>query len=51
MNSIDVDPLTLESKIISGMHFAGEILDVLGPCGGYNLHWAFISGINAGRSV
>ena len=51
VNSIDVDPLTLESKIISGMHFAGEILDVIGPCGGYNLHWAFISGITAGRSV
>ena len=51
VNSIDVDPLTLELKIISGMHFAGEILDVIGPCGGYNLHWAFISGITAGRSV
>jgi len=33
------------------LYFAGEILDVIGPCGGYNLHWAFISGIHAGRSI
>ncbi len=51
VNSVDINPLTLESKIIPGMYFAGEILDVIGPCGGYNLHWAFISGITAGRSV
>lgn len=51
VNSIDVNPLTLESNIIPGMYFAGEILDVIGPCGGYNLHWAFISGITAGRSL
>jgi predicted flavoprotein YhiN len=46
-----VDSLTLQSKIIKNLYFAGEILDVIGPCGGYNLHWAFISGIHAGRSI
>lgn len=49
--SQEVNPETLESKIIPGLFFAGELLDVIGPCGGYNLHWAFISGIVAGRSV
>ncbi|MCQ2400009.1 MAG: NAD(P)/FAD-dependent oxidoreductase, partial [Clostridia bacterium] len=39
----DVDPVTLESKLKRGLYFAGEILDVDGDCGGYNLHWAFAS--------
>lgn len=51
VSSVDVDPLTLQSKIINNLYFAGEILDVIGPCGGYNLHWAFVSGIHAGRSI
>jgi predicted flavoprotein YhiN len=51
VSSMDVDSLTLQSKIINNLYFAGEILDVIGPCGGYNLHWAFISGIHAGRSI
>lgn len=33
----------LESKIVKNLYFAGEILDVDGDCGGYNLHWAFVS--------
>ena len=41
---------TLESSIVSGLYFAGEILDVNGDCGGYNLTWAFCSGILAGRN-
>lgn len=51
VSSEDVDSLSLQSKIIRNLYFAGEILDVIGPCGGYNLHWAFISGIHAGRSI
>lgn len=39
---------TLESKIVPGLYFAGEILDVHGDCGGYNLQWAFASGMRAG---
>ncbi|MDO4188397.1 MAG: aminoacetone oxidase family FAD-binding enzyme [Lachnospiraceae bacterium] len=39
---------TLESKIIEGLYFAGEILDVDGMCGGYNLQWAWSSGYVAG---
>ncbi len=40
----------LESKLVSGLYFAGEILDVHGDCGGYNLQWAASSGMLAGRS-
>ncbi len=35
----------LESKIVDNLFFAGEVLDVDGDCGGYNLHWAFTSGM------
>lgn len=42
---------TLESKLIPGLFLAGEILDVHGDCGGYNLQWAFLSGMLAGRNA
>ena len=42
---------TLESGLVSGLYFAGEILDVNGDCGGYNLQWAVSSGIIAGREA
>jgi len=45
----EIDPKTMESKIIQGLYFAGEIVDLDGPCGGYNLQWAFSSGFLAGR--
>ena len=41
---------SLESKKISGLYAAGEILDVAGDCGGYNLHWSWVSGYIAGIS-
>ncbi len=44
----EVDPVTMESKLIRGLYFSGEILDVDGICGGYNLQWAWSSGIAAG---
>jgi predicted Rossmann fold flavoprotein len=44
-----INPESLESKLCSGLYFAGEVLDLFGPCGGFNLHWAFISGIIAGQ--
>lgn len=47
----EVDPRTLESRRIAGLHFAGELLDLDGPCGGYNLTWAFASGHLAGLSA
>jgi len=47
----DVDPQTLQSRIVHGLYFAGEMLDVDGPSGGYNLQWAFSSGCLAGCSA
>lgn len=44
----EFDPATLESRLAPGVHAAGEVLDVDGDCGGYNLMFAFGSGILAG---
>ncbi len=43
-----VDPVTMESKLQRGLYLCGEVLDVDGKCGGYNLQWAFASGYTAG---
>ena len=45
------DPATLESRLCPGLYCVGEALDVDGACGGFNLHWAFASGLAAGRSA
>lgn len=47
----EVDPQTLESRLVSGLFLTGETLDVVGPCGGYNLTYAFNSGALAGRAA
>ena len=47
----DIDIHTLGSKIVPGLYFAGELLDVDGICGGYNLQWAWASGFVAGNSI
>ncbi len=47
----EVDPRTLESKRVQGLYFAGEILDLDGPTGGFNLQWAFSSGWLAGMKA
>lgn len=47
----EIDMGSMQSKKIPGLYFAGEILDVVGPCGGYNLHWAFASGLTAGEAI
>ncbi len=44
----DFSPITLESTLAPGLHAAGEVLNVDGPCGGYNLMFAFGSGMLAG---
>ena len=45
----DFDPQTLESRICPGLFACGELLDIDGDCGGYNLQWAWASGRLAGR--
>ena len=47
----DLNPETLESKTMPGLYFTGEIVDVDGDCGGYNLQWAWSSGIVVARSM
>ena len=47
----ELDPRSLACKRIAGLHCAGEVVDVDGPCGGYNLTWAFASGRLAGLSL
>lgn len=47
----EVDPKTMMSKIVPGLFFAGEVLDIDGDTGGYNLQAAFSTGALAGRSV
>lgn len=46
----EVNLSTMESKLIDNLYLTGELLDITGDCGGYNLGLAFISGILAGRS-
>lgn len=49
----EIDPETMESRLVPGLYLAGELLDVDGICGGYNLQWAWssgaLAGIHAGR--
>ena len=41
----------MASKIVRGLYFTGELLDVDGICGGYNLQWAWATGILAGSDA
>ncbi len=47
----EFNPNTLESKLVPGLYAAGEVLDVDGDCGGYNLQWAWASGRLAGKTL
>ena len=49
LNEIDIN--SFESKIIPGLYFVGELLDVTGKCGGYNISFAILSGIKAGKNI
>jgi predicted Rossmann fold flavoprotein len=50
VSTAEVNPETMESKVVPGLYFAGEILDVDGDRGGFNFHFAWVSGIRAGIS-
>ncbi len=47
----EVDPVSLESRKISGLFFAGEVLDVDGRIGGFNFHWAWASAVAVSRAL
>lgn len=46
----EIDPDTMESRLQKGLYLAGELLDIDGICGGYNIHCAVATGRIAGRS-
>lgn len=47
----EVDNKTMESKLVDGLYIVGELLDIDGDCGGFNLQWAWSSGYMAGISA
>ena len=47
----EVNEKNMESKLVKGLYFGGEILDVVGKRGGYNLHFAWASGYLAGKGI
>ena len=47
----DFDPRTMQSRLVPGLYACGEVLDIDGDCGGYNLQWAWSSGFLAGKSA
>ena len=47
----EIFPETMESRLVPGLYFAGEVVDIDGMCGGYNLQWAWSSGWVAGDSA
>lgn len=51
VNTREINPRTMESRLIKGLYFAGEVLDLQADTGGYNLQAAFSTGWLAGRAA
>lgn len=49
IRTAEFDPRTMESRLVPGLYACGEVLDIDGDCGGFNLQWAWASGRLAGR--
>lgn len=47
----EIDPMTCESRLQAGLYITGELLDYDGPCGGYNLSNAWLTGLKAAKSI
>ncbi len=47
----DVNPKTMESRLVPGLYLCGEVLDIDGDCGGFNLQWAWSSAYAAAQSI
>lgn len=47
----EIDEKTMESKIVKNLYVCGEAVDICGECGGFNLHFAFASGMIAGENL
>lgn len=51
VSTVQVNPKTMESKLVEGLYFAGEVLDIVGKRGGYNFNFAWASGMIAGKEM
>ena len=51
VKTTEISSRTMESKYVKGLYLAGELLDVDGICGGYNLQWAWATGCIAGKAA
>ena len=51
VDTADISSKKMESKKVRGLYFIGEVLDVVGHLGGYNLQWAWASGFAAGINL
>jgi predicted Rossmann fold flavoprotein len=51
VNVKEIDPKTMESKLVKGLYFAGEVIDVDALTGGYNMHIAMATGALAGENA
>lgn len=51
VDTAEVSSKTMESVKVKNLYFIGEVLDVVGQLGGYNLHWAWASGFAAGKAI
>ncbi len=49
LRTSEFDPESMQSRIVSGLYACGELLDIDGDCGGFNLQWAWASGLLAGE--
>lgn len=51
VDTSEITPSTMESKLVKGLYLTGEVVDVDGTCGGYNLQWAWTTGAVAGMNL
>ena len=51
VDTTDISSKTMESKLCPGLYFAGEVIDIAGDLGGFNIQWAFSSGFVAGNNA
>jgi len=51
VSTLEINPKTMESLLMKGLYFSGEVIDITGRLGGYNIHWAFASGYVAGENM
>jgi len=51
VSTAEINPKNMESRLQKGLYFSGEVMDITGKLGGYNIHWAFASGYAAGQNL